>query len=147
MENWHIYVNTQHSTDLVHQPPRNREGERGTLDKAGCGLCQPCGPLPHGVRGRGQSYPDKALWPETLLLHWSEGAREGSTCVQDQVPLRSCPLGKEVLIGVLGSVLTTYAFGTFGGKKHGSEKESETLPFIFKCRWVRTLLKAGGSHT
>lgn len=55
------------------------------------------------------------------LLPTGRGAERVQVCVQDRVPPEILPTGKEVLIGVLGSVLTTVLLVPLGKETMGSE--------------------------
>ena len=115
-----------HSTALTWSTcrPGTERRERRDPRQGRCGLCQPCvDPVPHGVRGRGQSWPDKAQVSSPATC-WSEGGERGvHMCAGPGTP-EILPTGKEVLIGVLGSVLTTVLLVPLGERNNGSERES-----------------------
>ena len=85
----------QHGDDLVHQPPRNREEREGTLDKAGVVCASLVWTLCPMESGAEDSPAQTRLSSVVLLPAGVRGAREGSMRVQDQVPLRPCPLVKK----------------------------------------------------
>ena len=80
-KNWHIYVNTWHSTDLVHQTPRYREEREGTLDKAGV-VCASLVWTPCPMESGAEDSPARMrLSSVVLLCPGVRGTREGSTYV------------------------------------------------------------------
>ena len=115
----------QHAAQRWPGPPaaQGLRGERGDPRQGRCGLCQPCvDPVPHGVRSRGQSCPDEAQL-SSPATRWSEGNERGVHTCAGPGTTETQPTGKEVLTGVLGSVLTTV--------KRKKWAESRNPPLIF----------------
>ena len=85
----------QHSDDLVHQLPRDREEREGTLDKAGVVCASLVWTLCPTESGAEDSPAQTRLSSVVLQPAGVRGTREGSTRVQDLVPLRPYPLVKK----------------------------------------------------
>lgn len=114
-----------HSTALTWSTshPGTERRERRDPRQGRCGLCQPCvDPVPQGVRGRGQSCPDEAQL-SSPATPWSEGDERGVHICVGPGTTETLPTGKEVLIGVLGSILTTVHLVPLGERNIRSERE------------------------
>ena len=114
-----------HSTALTWSTshPGTERRERRDPRQGRCGLCQPCvDPVPQGVRGRGQSCPDEAQL-SSPATRWSEGNERGVHTCAGPGTTETQPTGKEVLIGVLGSILTTVHLVPLGERNIRSERE------------------------